>query len=178
MTYLAEDQATALLETADPGKHRYAIGEFELLKNIAVLDLTKIPSVPSIFEFERAHVRDAIIFLKSFALDFSKPIARDDRTHVEYVPTQVMTEYFRVAQDLQAIPLAGIRYNSSRNSGGVSLALFGGRELLQLTHEESKCLDRSELDSRERREPLLRLRRRATSTFAPPANDEAMPCDA
>ena len=34
-----------------------------------------------------------LVFLHHVAEDISCPIARDDRVHIEYVPTQVVTEY-------------------------------------------------------------------------------------
>ena len=33
--------------------------------------------------------------MNNFIDDFTKPIERSDRAHAEYVPTQVVTEYFR-----------------------------------------------------------------------------------
>jgi len=156
MTYVSEDERTALLETADKDG-TYALGTFELVRKATVLDLTKVPEVPSIFDLGRAPVREAIIFLREFAEEMSKPIARDGRVHVEYVPTQVVTEYLRVSPEARREDLEGVRFSSSRQKDGVSLVLFGGRELLCLTQAE-----RQELDTRERRlaetqHSLLRL---------------------
>jgi hypothetical protein len=46
------------------------------------------------------------------------------RRHIEYVPTQVITEYLRAAKTLEDLNIDGIRYASARHEGGVSLALF------------------------------------------------------
>jgi hypothetical protein len=73
MTYLAEDERTALRETADRGRHRYAIGKFMVTRDVLVLDLTMVPPVPSIFDLGMASVRDAIRFLRAFTRDLSKP---------------------------------------------------------------------------------------------------------
>lgn len=50
---------------------------------------------------------------------------RDDRIHIEYVPTQVVTESLRTRFDPgHGEPLAGVLYGSSRNPGGVNVSLF------------------------------------------------------
>ena len=146
MTYLAEDEPTALLETADDGKHRYSVGEFTLGVEVPVLDLTMVPPVPSIFDLGMASVRDTIRFLRAFTYDLSKPIARDDRVHVEYIPSQVVTEYVRVAPQFQSAGVRGLRYASARHDGGACLVLFGGRELLHLDEKERASLLPEERD--------------------------------
>jgi hypothetical protein len=59
--------------------------------------------------------------------DISSPIARDDRVHIKYVPTQVVTEFLRTAKLPEGVKLDGIRYRSSRRDGGISLVLFADR---------------------------------------------------
>lgn len=130
MTYVSEDAATALDETADePGT--YAIGQFCTLRDITILDLAQLPKIPSLF----AEVSDtlpydpheALRFLHRLADDISRPIARDDRVHIEYVPTPVVTEFLRTTKLPEGVRLDGIRYRSSRKNGGISLVLFADR---------------------------------------------------
>ena len=80
--------------------------------------------------------RPPLIFLYHFAADISKPIARDDRVHVEYVPTQVITEYFRTGFSDTSAPIMGIRYPSSRHYGHSSIVLFATQEDLLIVDEE------------------------------------------
>jgi hypothetical protein len=68
--------------------------------------------------------RQNLIFLHEIADEISQPIARDDRVHVEYVPTQVVTEFLRTVATSNGSRIDGIRYRSSRRSGGSSLVLF------------------------------------------------------
>ena len=104
------------------------VGAFETLENIHVLDLTNIPSVPSLFSPSR-YLRPILKFLHSFADDLSKPIKKDDRVHTEYVPTQIVTEYFRYSLHREGGPLIrGILYPSSRAKGSISCVLFFTRE--------------------------------------------------
>jgi hypothetical protein len=50
---------------------------------------------------------------------------KDGREHIDYVPTQVVTEYFRhVFKDGDGQPVKGILYPSARQDGGVCCVLF------------------------------------------------------
>ena len=129
MMYVSEDASTALYETAN-AVGTYAIGAFRTRRDISVLDLAELPPVPSLFEeipdsLEYDPRRD-LIFLHRLAHDISRPIARDDRIHINYVPTQVVTEYVRSARFSNG-RLHGIRYRSSRRDGGVSVVLFADK---------------------------------------------------
>ncbi|HLL51989.1 MAG TPA: HEPN-associated N-terminal domain-containing protein [Myxococcaceae bacterium] len=121
--YCADDPETALMETAScPGT--FAVGEFELLKTLRILDLTATPQVPSLFDRLRAPSRQAVKFLHRFARDVSQPIKKDARVHVEYVPTQVITEYIRFVFRPGGEPLHGIRYPSAQHAGSACLVIF------------------------------------------------------
>jgi RES domain len=66
----------------------------------------------------------------------SRRIARDDRVHIEYVPTQVVTEYVRTAVKIDARRVDGIRYQSSRRKAQTALVLFADQEHLILEKAE------------------------------------------
>jgi RES domain len=81
--------------------------------------------VPSLFDPERRHLRAALIFLRHFVVEIKKSFKRDDRIHIEYVPTQVVTEWFRTKfEPGTGGPLDGILYGSARRPGGANLVLF------------------------------------------------------
>jgi hypothetical protein len=120
--YGADDEQTALDEMQEPGT--YAVAEFEVLKPATVLDLTGVPAVPSFFDVDARQVRSSILFLSRFAEEISRPIERDNRIHLEYIPTQVVTEYLR--REFRDVHLLGIRYASAQRAGGVCTALFAG----------------------------------------------------
>ncbi len=65
-----------------------------------------------------------LLFLHRLARDISRPIIRDDRVHIEYVPTQVVTEFIRSAKTEDGKSFDGIRLRSSRQGDGMSLVLF------------------------------------------------------
>jgi hypothetical protein len=90
--------------------------------------LAQLAPIPSLF----AEISDtlpydpheALLFLYRLAEDISRPIAQDDRVHIEYVPRQVVTEFLPTTNLPEGVKLDGIRYRSSRRDGGVSLVLF------------------------------------------------------
>ncbi|WP_157221188.1 RES domain-containing protein [Flavisphingomonas formosensis] len=64
-------------------------------------------------------------FLWDFARDIAKPIKRNGREHIEYVPTQIVTEYLRrVFRDAGGQPIDGLIYRSSRHDGAKAFVLF------------------------------------------------------
>jgi len=139
MTYLADDVVTALAETASqPGS--FAVGTFITERDALILDLTRLPPVPSIFtelpDPMGEDQRPPLIFLHGISLEISRPIARDDRVHIEYVPTQVVTEYVRTALTVDGRRIDGIRYRSSRRAVKTALVLFADRENIVFEKEE------------------------------------------
>ena len=127
MTYVADDRDTALAETANKSG-TFAIGEFVNDRELLILDLTQLPYSPSVFEelpdTMEEDPRLRLDFLHGVSREISRPIDRDDRVHVEYVPTQVVTEYIRTVIEIEGRQVDGIRYRSSRRSAGTALVLF------------------------------------------------------
>ena len=128
MFYGCDAIETALLETVQqPGT--FAVGCWKLLRPAAVLDLTDIPAIPGLFEYDpeggQYVSRRALTFLHHVAEKMSQPVARDDRVHVDYVPTQVVTEFLRSRVRWQGDrSIDGIKYSSSAHPGHASYALF------------------------------------------------------
>jgi hypothetical protein len=134
MMYAADDMQTALAETADkPGM--FALGEFVTGRDALLLDLTHLPTVPSFFEeipdTLEYDPRPRIQFLWNLSREISRPIARDDRVHIEYLPTQVVTEYLRTSVVVDGRKVDGIRYRSSRNGVGTAIVLFANQDNIE-----------------------------------------------
>jgi hypothetical protein len=129
MFYGSFDEQTAISETYDEDHEFTTVAAFDTLKSFRVLDLNNLPPIPSLFDQSDNYLRPARIFMHLFLNDLSKPIDKKDRAHIEYVPTQVVTEYFRhIYHDQNGEPINGILYPSSRHSGGVSCVLFIEKE--------------------------------------------------
>lgn len=123
MFYGSDQFETAAREIVDAGEvhdgESVSAIRFRPKQPFLILDLTKLPERHSFFDEYDADGRIGVRFLSSFARDVSRPIKKDGREHIEYVPTQVFTEYVRheVKTDLD-LPIKGIKYNSSRDGNG------------------------------------------------------------
>lgn len=128
MFYGSFDIDTAIIETYEPKKNRQSvatIGKFKPRRKLIVLDLTSLPEVPSIFDEHRGYLRPTIMFLSAFVEELRRPVEKDDKTHTEYVPTQVFTEYIRHAYKFDDdIRFEGIIYPSAIDPSGISCVLF------------------------------------------------------
>lgn len=96
--YGATDRATAIAEAGAHAAHRYVVtGEFTPTRDLRLIDLTNLPELPSIFD-AAAHGEFFVVrFLQRFIDDITLPVELDGHEHIDYVPTQVFTEYFRYA---------------------------------------------------------------------------------
>lgn len=130
MTYVAENKETALAETANkPGM--FAVGRFTNDRELLILDLANLPDIPTEFaEIEEGEFdpRSHLHFLAAIRREISRPIARDSDLHIEYVPTQVVTEYVRTAIQIKGRSVDGIRYRSSRHDASTALVLFADQD--------------------------------------------------
>ena len=110
------------------------IARWTTTRPLLVLDLTKRLEMPSFYVADETDYYDEAAFLDSFIADITKPIERDGREHIEYVPTQIVTEYLRTTlrtPDNQR--LDGIMYPSARTQGKC-FVLFLGYDQLHPTY--------------------------------------------
>ncbi len=122
MFYGAEASQTALAELRPEASPCAAtVGTWATARSLRYLDLVDV-EVPSIFDVVGASQRPWLLFLRGFATDVSRPTTPGGGA-VDYVPTQVVTEYVRHVLGDPDDPVRGIRYRSAV-SGGVSWVLF------------------------------------------------------
>lgn len=125
MFYGSADVETAVAEISAHDPRPYAaVAAFEVIRPINVIDLSGISAAPHVLAPDDGNLLQQIEFIRSFAADLSEPVALDGREHTAYVPTQVLTEYFRW---LSPLCVEGIVFRSAQN-GGVNYALFTGPE--------------------------------------------------
>ena len=121
--YLSLDKKTAIYETYFNNKNKLVVSRWKIIKSIKVIDLTKISTLPCIdfFHEEEKFIEShyAMIFLKSFSDDISKPIKKDDLKHLEYIPSQIVSEFIKFYRKEK-----GMIYKSSKSNDGKNLALF------------------------------------------------------
>ena len=130
MFYGAGDAETAIGEAVGSiADGIITVGAFDTLQDLIVLDLCNMPSFPSLFDCSRRHFRGVHRFLRDFVADLSRPIDRDGREHSDYVPTQIVTEYFRHQfRTVDGKHIQGILYPSSKREDGRCCVLFCSQE--------------------------------------------------
>lgn len=142
--YVAYDKVTAEKEVIDTAK-KWAIAKFESLKEITVIDFVELPTMPSIFSQDNYETRQHLFFLKTLVNELTLPVSKDGREHVEYVPTQIISEYFRYrfkTKDNENV--LGLRYPSVKNESGINIAIFDSEnesleKLFKLVSIEQNC---------------------------------------
>lgn len=119
MFYGSNNSETAQLEI---GASHGSVGIFKLLKDVKVIDFSNLPHVPSIFDTKQWPKLHVIKFLHHFVANITEPVKniKDRSIHLEYIPTQIMTEYFRY---LFSEKIIGIKFPSSYRQG-TNYALF------------------------------------------------------
>lgn len=123
--YLALEEKTALAEVLDKPPSRAALAFFVTKVDLRVLDLTQLPPSPSVFDKEEADTREIVLFLEGFVNAISEPITRDGPEHIEYVPSQVVSEF--LAQMFRAEAgdqLDAVVYPSAVMPGGRNVVIF------------------------------------------------------
>lgn len=126
MFYAAQDEDTAVLETFDPTlahDRGITIGRWRVLRDIAVLDLTDLPEFPDVFDSMNRTQAPRIAFIHEFVRSLTSPVKRG-ATSIDYVPTQVVTEYVRHRMKAHGRPVDAILYRSSKRDDGVAVVVF------------------------------------------------------
>lgn len=122
MFYGSYDSSTPFLETKHyekPGEEKdYYTGRFHTSRELSVVDLYYLKCsfwMPSNWQ--------ETLFLKQFHKEIAKPLRKDD-TEVEYVPSQIFTEYLRyLCRNSKGQSYDGIVYRSML-TGQRNVALF------------------------------------------------------
>ena len=144
MFYACDSSETALRETANEGG-QFTIGCFETRRPATILDLTDIPSVPSLLQAIPDSLefrpREVLGFLNHVASEMSRPIQRDGRVHINYIPTQVVTEYIRSKLISENVRIDGIKYASAVHPGFASYVIFATQDDLLPAPEGSWVRD-------------------------------------
>lgn len=147
MFYGCPQQQAALREIYDDKWAKegdiVTVGKFEMTQPIWILDLSKVPNdVPSLFDESNNQRRGILAFLRDFAGEIAKPIIKDGRENIEYVPTQFLTEYFRMGAPSIDDEIGGIEYLSAHRAYGSQ----GDEKWTCVALFDSKCLNLTGVD--------------------------------
>ena len=126
--YASTEQDVAVNEVrqsvGQPAK-KFIVGCWVFNKDINVVDFTKIPKREiDFFDLKLQKKKDEADFLKEFSKTVSEPIRKDKQEHIEYIPTQALSEFIKMSfKDIY-----GIAYSSNTNtSNSKNLCLFPER---------------------------------------------------
>lgn len=123
MFYGATDLDTAVAEIGAHSSYGYAVtGEFTTAREVRLLDLTKLPEIPSIFDEQSFRSYYTISFLHNFVRDLTLPVDLDGREHIDYVPTQVFTEYLKYSFPGR---VDGLMFPSAQGPGANVVVFYG-----------------------------------------------------
>mgnify|MGYP002606508380 FL=1 len=125
MFYGAFDKETAISESIKSADEKVlAIGEFKTIRELTVVDLTALPTDVSIWMDKW----EGIAFLKSFHKDITQPLLKEAKEAIEYVPSQIFTEYLRwMFTDKQGRHVDGLVYKSCKTKKA-NVVLFCNNE--------------------------------------------------
>ena len=127
--YLANERKTAIGEVLNRPPCKAAIAKFSTKHGLLVLDLTELPSLPSMLDLDKYEIRQSVLFLEEFVKAITLPVSRDGREHIDYVPSQVVSEFFtQVFRTKEGHKIDGMIYPSAVVPDGKNVVLFPPQE--------------------------------------------------
>jgi hypothetical protein len=111
--YGADDTDTALAEVSHADRSEFfTVGRFTTTAPMTVIDLTDVPTVPSVFDPALGGLQGHLLFLNDLVEELRKPV-EPDRSALDYIPTQVFCEYFLRVFTHAGIPVHGLAWRSA-----------------------------------------------------------------
>lgn len=121
MMYAGDSKACAAAEIQS--ERPFYLGTFSTTREIRLLDLSKLPPVRGIFSGIDRDEREGALFVQAFVDSIMQPVARDERAHLDYLPSQVVTEFLR-HYPFDEGGIDGITYRSVAFPTGTNTVLF------------------------------------------------------
>ncbi len=135
MFYASDDLQTAIAEIAGHSWQPYAlVGAFHSTRRLRLLDLTRRPAFPSYFDEARHAELGLAQFVKLFVYAITRPVIPDGRQHIEYTPTQVLTEYLRWMPEN---PIDGIALPSAQTGKKTHVLFFDSKSFADADRDPS-----------------------------------------
>lgn len=126
MFYGAECPITAIKEVVNEkkGNQYLSVAEFAQTRPLRLVDL-RTPRIIGFFDEQNIHKRQASFFIKKFVEEITKPIDYENQVDsIEYIPSQIVTEYFRFILTKKGHNIDGIVYKSSKDQGKDCYVIF------------------------------------------------------
>ena len=142
--YSSTDKYTAIEEIKTTSQ-KFIVGQWRLNQRCFFIDISKYDDsyiLPDYWSVKNLRKRDFIQLLSILNEDFSRKIEKDNKQHIEYLPTQIIAEYFKI----NYFDICGIIYRSSV-SNKKNVAIFSERlqfsdknKYSYLTNKDKKTL--------------------------------------
>lgn len=123
--YLANNYQTIFHEIRAGINDYVTIGEFKLLDNVSIADISGIDKISPFVDIDINLIMANIEHLKNISNNIAKPLRRNDSL-LEYIPTQYICEFIKYQG------FDGIQFNSSVHEGGICYVLFN--------EQKTKCV--------------------------------------
>lgn len=130
MFYGAENEKTAIEEIINREKPEeyITIAEFYPSKQLKLIDLRNIKTI-GFFNFENIDLYEPSQFLINFVQQVSVKIDPGQNKKIEYVPSQVVTDFFKsILPSKLGFSIDGLVYKSAQNNGSDCYVIFADNE--------------------------------------------------
>jgi len=143
--YAALEKSSAIAEVVRGPPSTLVVAKFRSRRKLNVIDLTALPALPSIFDSRERDLRESVLFLGGFVDSISKPVRKDGQEHLDYVPSQVVSEYFALAmKQPKGNMVDGVIYPSAVRPGGKNLVLFPTDRFPKIEFDQVDFVDAEE----------------------------------
>lgn len=141
MFYGAFEELTAITEIYDPTKYAVTTGIFKNTRELVLVNISLIDDieVPSFFDIENYEKRMLISFIRKFKFEISKRVPGNDK--LDYIPTQVVTEFFRHVYKYSGEKVDGVIYPSSMRKNSDCIVIFAENKDCSDADDELLYLD-------------------------------------
>lgn len=135
--YFSFDNQTVLKETRCNLNDEVAIGKFELNDGLKIIDFRQNTMTKKFLNYFSGSFNGKFYcidhFIREFLTDISRPISEDNQL-LEYIPTQIMSEY------IWSKGYDGFLFDSSVNINGTNIVLFEEKYQYK-EHHQYKIID-------------------------------------
>ena len=141
--YCASEPGTAFAETPRDALRDPVLSKWTPSRPLNVVDLTRLPRVPSYWDTDRTNERHWLTILQGFSADVSIPIGPDDKVR-DYRPTQAVSHAIRQWGKADGIVFASSKTGTPNcvlfinNSQCVDAAQPNARDLLLVLEETAQ----------------------------------------
>lgn len=110
MFYASFEKGTAIKECVGDDTKAILVGTFNTSKDIRIINFTKIPQTSFWMDNWQGNK-----FLHHFNENITRRTDPKDKNHLQYIPTQIFTEYLRyMFTDIKGKHIDGMIYGSSK----------------------------------------------------------------